>query len=56
MDGNKPTIEEESHFLDLRDDLASLWTETEPKSSLETFLERHCFKLFVTAVGKIQGT
>ena len=50
MRGKNSTAEEESHFLDLRSDLSPLSPQEEQRNFLETFLERHCYKLFVTTV------
>ncbi|MCJ1381358.1 hypothetical protein MMC17_004468 [Xylographa soralifera] len=50
MSGKNPTAEEESHFLDLRSDLSPLLFQENQRNFLETFLERHCYKLFVTSV------
>jgi hypothetical protein len=50
MEGMKPVIEAESHFLDERDDLASLSGEQEPKEFLERYIEKHWYQYFVTKV------
>lgn len=50
MNGKNPVAEEESHFLDLRPDLSPLLYQEDQRNFLETFLERHCSKLFVTKV------
>jgi hypothetical protein len=48
MDGVKPTIEVESHFLDTRTDLSAL--SLQETNSLERFLEKYCIRLFITEV------
>ena len=50
MSGKNPTAPEESHFLDLRSDLSPLLSQGDQRNFLEAFLERHCYKLFVTKV------
>jgi hypothetical protein len=50
IDGKKPVIEEESHFLDLRADLTPLSFQEDQSNFMEDFLERHCYKFFVTEV------
>lgn len=50
MDGTKPVVERESHFLDDRDDLLCLSTEHSKKEYLENIMERHLYNLFVTKV------
>ena len=50
MSGKNPTVPAESRFLDLRSDLSPLSSQGDQKNFLETFLERHCSKLFVTKV------
>jgi hypothetical protein len=50
MEGMKPVIEVESHFLDERDDLVSLAGEQESKEFLERYIEEHWYQYFVTKV------
>jgi hypothetical protein len=52
IDGKKPIIEEESHFLDLQADLVPLSFQEDQSNFMEDFLERHCYRSFVTAVRK----
>lgn len=52
MTGKNPVAEEESHFLDLRGDLSPLLFQDDQRNLLETFLERRCYKLFVTSVSQ----
>ncbi|KAF8533833.1 hypothetical protein BDD12DRAFT_863283 [Trichophaea hybrida] len=48
VDGNKPTIEEESHFLDNDEDLCSLAGGEKEKDVLERLIETRWAHLFVT--------
>ena len=50
VDGMKPTTDAESHFLDNRDDLASLAGRGAKKELLENYLERNWYHLFRSAV------
>ncbi len=51
IDGKKPVVEEESHFLDNRNDLASLGLKVEDYHLLEKWAERHFSHVFATRVG-----
>lgn len=55
MNGKNPTAEEESHFLDLRADLSPLLFQADQRNFLEVFLERHCYKIFVTKVSRYRN-
>lgn len=48
IDGMKPVVEKESHFLDCRDDLASLSAEHSSKEFLDNIIERKFYQYFVT--------
>lgn len=48
--GNKPTIEEESHFLDDEEDLCSLEGGEKEKDALERLIERRWAHWFATDV------
>jgi hypothetical protein len=50
VDGMKPVVEPESHFLDDRHDLVSLSGEHSSKELLENYLERRWYRLFITKV------
>jgi hypothetical protein len=50
MDGMKPVVEEESHFLEIREDLVPLSAAGPGNRVLEKFLEEHCTHLFTTKV------
>jgi hypothetical protein len=53
MDGKKPVVEAESHFLDLRGDLVTLSTlpeQNEGNEVLENWVERKWGSLFSTKV------
>lgn len=50
VDGMKPVVEEESHFLEIREDLVPLGSEGRGNRVLERFLEEYCSRLFVTKV------
>jgi hypothetical protein len=48
IDGVKPTVEEESHFLEPVADLVPL--SVQESNPLEDFLATYCYKMFVTTV------
>lgn len=51
MDGKKPVVEEESHFLDDQNDLASLSLKGEEYHLFEKWVEMHFSHIFETKVG-----
>jgi hypothetical protein len=50
LDGRKPTVEAESHFLEVKRDLLSIFPGAKPPANniLETFIEDKCSSLFST--------
>jgi hypothetical protein len=48
LDGNKPTMEEESHFLSDEEDLCTLSRGYKDKDALRRFIERRWANVFVT--------
>jgi hypothetical protein len=50
VDGEKPVVEAESHFLDNQNDLASLALKTEECHFFEKWAEKHFSQLFATKV------
>jgi hypothetical protein len=51
VDGVKPVVESESHFLGDREDLVSLSRGHSKKELLDHVLEKHFYSLFVHKVG-----
>jgi len=50
MDGMKPLVEEESHFLDSQEDLAPLCGQDRGSGILEKYLEQYGSRFFATKV------
>jgi hypothetical protein len=55
VDGKKPTIEPELHFLDDHADLVPLSPQEHQRNFLEGFLEEQFYALFATKVSSSRG-